>query len=280
MTAMRWGVIGVGDDTQVQIGPAFRRIAGSELVAVVRGTAALAKEYACRHQVPRWYTDAEAILTADDIDAVYIATPPNTHAQYTRRAATAGKAVLVERPMAVTVEECRSMAAACDEAGVPLWVAYRRRALPRLERVRQMIADGAIGEVRAVNSARYQVAQPGSGHDAIGLACGSWLFDAVDQTLDWLDHVFGPLRDVRGQSVGRTEPLADTVVASYGSLSPSLRGQENTPVGRIGKGSRPCRVSHLLHHRCRPGRTVPSHCHRGTLGDHHALLCRPHTPGD
>lgn len=73
MTAMRWGIIGVGDDTQVQIGPAFRRIAGSEVVAVVRRTAALAEEYACRHQVPRWYTDAEAILTADDIDAVYIA---------------------------------------------------------------------------------------------------------------------------------------------------------------------------------------------------------------
>jgi predicted dehydrogenase len=212
---MRWGIIGVGDVTEVKSGPAFRRLTGSELVAVMRRTAALAEDYARRHQVPRWHTDAEAILAAADIDAVYVATHPNTHAEYTRRAAAAGKAVLVEKPMAVTVEECQSMTTACEEAGVPLWVAYYRRALPRFERVRELIADGAIGNVRAVNSIRLQAPWPGSWQNTVGLSGGGWFFDAACHTLDWLDHLFGPLGDVRGQSVGHGRPLEDTVVASY-----------------------------------------------------------------
>jgi predicted dehydrogenase len=215
VTPMRWGIIGVGDVTEVKSGPAFQRATGSELVAVMRRTASLAQHYAHRHHVPRWHTDAEAILSADDIDAVYIATYPNTHAEYTRRAAAAGKAVLVEKPMAVTVEECRSMTDACERAGVPLWVAYYRRALPRFERVREMIADGAIGEVRAVNSIRFQSRRPGSWQTSVGLSGGGWFFDAACHTLDWLDHLFGPLRDVRGQAIAHGVRLEDTVVASY-----------------------------------------------------------------
>ena len=107
-STMRWGIIGCGDVTEVKSGPAFQRVPGSELVAVMRRTAALAEDYAHRHGVPRWYTDAEDILQADDINAIYIATHPNTHAEYTCRAAEAGKAVFVEKPMAVGVDECRT----------------------------------------------------------------------------------------------------------------------------------------------------------------------------
>jgi len=152
MTVMRWGIIGVGDVTEVKSGPAFQQVPGSELVAVMRRSADLAQDYARRHNVPRWHSDADEILRADDIDAVYIATHPNSHADYTRRAALAGKAVLVEKPMAVNADECRSMTDACDAAGVSLWVAYYRRALPRFEHVRHLLAEGAIGEVRAVTA--------------------------------------------------------------------------------------------------------------------------------
>ena len=196
MTVMRWGIIGVGDVTEVKSGPAFQQVPGSELVAVMRRSADLAQDYARRHNVPRWHSDADEILGADDIDAVYIATHPNSHADYTRRAALAGKAVLVEKPMAVNADECRSMTDACDAAGVPLWVAYYRRALPRFEHVRQLVADGAIGEVRAVNSVRFQPPRPQSWQNVPGLSGGGWFFDAACHTLDWLDHLFGPLRDV------------------------------------------------------------------------------------
>jgi predicted dehydrogenase len=212
---MRWGIIGAGDVTEVKSGPAFRRIPGVELVAVMRRNADLARDYARRHSVERWHSDAEEILRADDIDAVYIATHPNTHAEYTRRAAAAGKAVLVEKPMAVDAEECRSMTAACKTAGVPLWVAYYRRALPRFEHVRRLIADGAIGEVRAVNSVRLQSARPQAWQNTVGLSGGGWFFDAACHTLDWLDYVFGPLADVSGHAVGHGRDLEDTVGLSY-----------------------------------------------------------------
>jgi predicted dehydrogenase len=215
VTVMRWGIIGVGDVTEVKSGPAFQQVPGSELVAVMRRSANLAEDYARRHGVPRWHTDADDILGADDIDAVYIATHPNSHADYTRRAALAGKAVLVEKPMAVNADECRSMTDACDAAGVPLWVAYYRRALPRFERIRQLIADGAIGEVRAVNSVRCQPPKPQSWQIVHGLSGGGWFFDAACHTVDWLDHLFGPLRDVRGRAVSHGGRVEDTVAISY-----------------------------------------------------------------
>jgi predicted dehydrogenase len=216
VTMMRWGIIGVGDVTEVKSGPAFQQVAGSELVAVMRRNADLAQDYARRHGVPRWHRDADEILGADDIDAVYIATHPNTHADYTRRAALAGKAVFVEKPMAVNADECRSMIDACDAAEVPLWVAYYRRALPRFEHVRHLLADGAIGEVRAVNSVRCQAPRPQSWQIVPGLSGGGWFFDAACHTLDWLDHLFGPLRDVRGRAVSHGGGgVEDTVAISY-----------------------------------------------------------------
>lgn len=210
---MRWGIIGVGDVTEVKSGPAFGRIPGIELVAVMRRNPDRARDYAQRHGVSRWHSDADAILHADDIDAVYIATHPDSHADYTRRAAAAGKAVLVEKPMARDPEECRSMTAACEAAGVPLWVAYYRRALPRFERVRELIADGIIGEVRAVNSVRWQSPRPGSWQNEPALSGGGWFFDAACHTLDWLDYVFGPLRDVSGHAVG--SPVEHSVTMEY-----------------------------------------------------------------
>ena len=212
---MRWGIIGVGDVTEVKSGPAFGRVPGIELVAVMRRNADLARDYASRHNVPRWSGDADDILGADDIDAVYIATHPDSHADYTRRAAAAGKAVLVEKPMAVNADECQAMSAACEAAGVPLWVAYYRRALPRFERVRELIEGGVLCDVRAVNSCRLQRARPTSWQNTPGLSGGGWFFDAACHTLDWLDHVFGPLRDISGHAVGHGRPLEDTVTMNY-----------------------------------------------------------------
>lgn len=150
------GIIGCGDVAEVKSGPAFQKADGSELVAVMRRTASLAEDYARRHGVARWHDDADAILLADDIDAVYIATHPNTHLEYAARAAGAGKAVYLEKPMAMSEAECREMQAACDRVGVPLWVAYYQRALRRFEKIRQIVHDGTIGDIRAVESRRLQ----------------------------------------------------------------------------------------------------------------------------
>jgi predicted dehydrogenase len=225
MSNVRWGIIGCGDVTEVKSGPAFQRVEGSELVAVMRRTGSLAEDYAKRHGVPRWHDEADAILLADDIDAVYIATHPNTHRDYAVRAAAAGKAVYVEKPMAMSVAECEEMRAACEAAGVPLWVAYYRRALPRFEKIRSLLAEDAIGSVHAVNSLRYQRPDAGAWQNTPGLGAGGTFFDAACHTLDYLDSLFGAMSEVTGlaTSSGRSAQ-EDTVVANYRFASGVIGG--------------------------------------------------------
>src|SRR5688500_11523132 len=100
MTKIRWGIVGCGDVTEVKSGPAFAKAEGSALVAVMRRNAKLAEDYARRHGVPRWYSDAEALVRDPEVDAVYVATPPSSHREYVLLAARHGKPVYVEKPMA------------------------------------------------------------------------------------------------------------------------------------------------------------------------------------
>ena len=157
MDKVRWGIIGVGDVTEKKSGPGFQKAERSELVAVMRRSADKAADYAKRHSVAKWYDDADKLIHDPDVDAIYIATPPDSHHDYTRQAAAAGKPVYVEKPMARTAAECEAMIRACKEAGVPLFVAYYRRAMPRFVKIKEMLDSGTIGEVRAAE-VRLQLA--------------------------------------------------------------------------------------------------------------------------
>lgn len=194
---IRWGIIGCGDVTEVKSGPAFRRLPGSTLVVVMRRDAAKARDYAERHGVPRWTTDADEVLFAGDVDAVYVATPPSSHAEYVQRAAAAGKAVYVEKPLATSAAEGAAMVRSCREAGVPLYVAYYRRALPRFTAVRDTIARGDIGTPHLVDLDLH-VSAPQSA-DAAGwrwdpsVAGGGLVMDLGSHALDLLDDWLGPI---------------------------------------------------------------------------------------
>ena len=225
MKTIRWGIIGCGDVTEVKSGPGFRKAANSELLAVMRRDGALAADYARRHGVPRWHDDAEAIIGAGDIDAVYVATPPESHRDYVLRCAAAGKPVLVEKPMALDHAQCAAMSESCRNAGVPLWVAYYRRALPGFLAVRDLVHGGAIGAVRAVVSRQFQPGRtpqqmnPGSPPWRVDAAFsgGGPFVDMTSHTLDFLDSLFGPIERVCGMAANLGEAWApeDTVSASY-----------------------------------------------------------------
>jgi len=129
MKTVNWGIIGCGNVTEVKSGPALQKAAGSRLVAVMRRNGELARDYAQRHGVPRWYDDADKLINDPEVNAVYIATPPSSHKEYTLKVAEAGKAVYVEKPMARNYAECREMIVACEKKRIPLFVAYYRRAL-------------------------------------------------------------------------------------------------------------------------------------------------------
>ncbi len=219
MKEIKWGIVGCGDVTEVKSGPALQNVEGSELVAVMRRSAEKAADYAKRHRVDRWYDDADALIEDPDVHAVYIATPPSSHKQYTVKAARAGKPVLVEKPMALTVRECEEMLEACDKAGVPLFVAYYRRKLPRFEKMRELIQDGAIGAPRVVSIRHFKKAgaQPDQSWKIDPAVNGGGFFvDMQTHTLDWLDHVFGPVEEATGSvsNQGQQYEAEDTVSLS------------------------------------------------------------------
>ena len=205
MDTIGWGIIGCGDVTEVKSGPGLQKARGSSLVAVMRRNGALAADYARRHNVPRWYDDAQALIHDPEVDAVYVATPPAYHRAYTLACAQAGKPVYVEKPMGRTYGECQEMIDACREAGVPLYVAYYRRMLPRFLKVKELVESGVLGEVRFVTiTLSHSVPEGGYDPDSLPwrlvpeIAGGGLFMDLACHTLDFLDYALGPVRRVHG----------------------------------------------------------------------------------
>ena len=203
---VRWGIIGCGDVTEVKSGPAFQQVENSHLVAVMRRSGEKAKDYARRHGVPFWTDNADEVIHHPDVNAVYIATPPGSHLDYALQVCAAGKPAYVEKPMARSAAECRTMLEAFEKAGLPLFVAYYRRALPRFLKMKELIESGCIGTVSGVT---YRFS--GNTHkklDSNNLpwrwiaeeAGGGQFMDLGCHTLDILDFLLGPLQDAKGDA--------------------------------------------------------------------------------
>lgn len=220
-----WGIIGVGDVCEVKSGPAFQKIPNSRLVAVMRRNGEKAKDFAWRHKVPKWYDDAEQLINDPEVNAIYVATPPNAHEHYVLRAAAVGKPIYVEKPMARTYEECLHMVKACAEAKTPLFVAYYRRALPNFLKVKELVDNGTIGDVRSVDIRLIKPLQP----DIIRaneennwrvnpeVAGGGYFYDLASHQLDFLDYLFGPIKVASGVSANQANQYAaeDIVAGSF-----------------------------------------------------------------
>jgi predicted dehydrogenase len=224
MKTIHWGIIGCGNVTEVKSGPGFQKANNSQLVAVMRRNGALAKDYAGRHGVRKWYDDASALIADTEVDAVYIATPPASHKEYTLAVARAGKPVYVEKPMALNYAECVEMIEACRSAGVKLFVAYYRRALPRFLKVKELVESGVIGQVRSVAVSLYTPPAP----DELDpshlpwrvlpeISGGGRFVDMASHTLDFLDYVFGPIQLVKGLAANQAHlyPAEDIVSAAF-----------------------------------------------------------------
>jgi predicted dehydrogenase len=226
MNEVRWGIIGVGDVCEVKSGPAFNLVNHSKLVAVMRRNSDKAADYARRHNVPKWYDNAQKLINDPDINAIYIATPPGSHMEYTLMSANAGKPVYVEKPMARTYEECVKMVEVCENARVPLFVAYYRRRLPNFLKIKELVRKGAIGDIRHVNIKLYKTLKP----DIVGasgnkenwrvfpeIAGGGYFYDLASHQLDFLDYLFGPVVEAKGFAHNQAGlyPAEDIVSGSF-----------------------------------------------------------------
>ena len=199
-----FAIIGCGDVTEQKSGPAFQKIKGSQLKTVMRRDADKVKDYARRHHVAHYTTDYLDILRDPEIDAVYIATPPNMHCFYTLEAAKYGKAVYVEKPMALTVAECKQMIAACETAGVPLFTAYYRRGMEKFTTIQSILQSGRLGALRSV---AYRFACPTPAvipHRSWlmnpQISGGGMLYDVGSHMIDTLRFLLGEVETACGVS--------------------------------------------------------------------------------
>ncbi len=220
---VRWGIIGCGAVTEVKSGPAFRKVEGSDLVAVMRRDGAKAEDYARRHEVARWYDNAADLIADPNVTAIYVATPPSSHAEHTIAAARAGKPVYVEKPMADRYDRCVEMIDACDAAHVPLFVAYYRRSLPAFIEIRDLVRSGAIGQPRFVSVTLCQTPQNTANPSTLPwrvdpeISGGGYFYDLASHQLDFLDYLFGPVVKVAGHAANQAGWYAaeDIVSASF-----------------------------------------------------------------
>ncbi len=244
MTMIRWGILGCGDVVEHKSGPALMQAEGSSVVAVMRRDGAKAADFARRHHIPRWYDSADALLADQEVNAVYIATPPDSHLDLTRRAALAGKRVLVEKPMARTVAECEAMIAACKAAGVPLHVAYYRRFYPKFQAAKRLIDTGVLGRPVSVT---LQMAKPKSAVP-IGplpwrllpeISGGGLFIDTGVHRLDIIQFLLGDLTDIRGQTANLSgaAPAEDSIAFAFRLADSGALGTVSchfglSPIGR------------------------------------------------
>jgi predicted dehydrogenase len=211
---IRWGIVGCGDVTEVKSGPAFRKVRGSKLVAVMRRDGALARQYAKRHGVARWYDDVDALLGDAEVDAVYVATPVGSHAEIARKVADAGKPAYVEKPMARHAPECEDMVDTFARAG--------RRKLPRFMQVAALLAGGAVGKVTGV---RYHYGSASHRKPTTPLpwrldspqSGGGLFLDLGCHALDIIDFLLGPLHEIHGmaRNVASDHDVEDTVAMTF-----------------------------------------------------------------
>ena len=192
MTKVRYAVVGAGWISQEAFIPAVAQTGNSEIAAIVSGNAEHTKELAAFHGIPHIYDyDAFDRMLADDVvDALYIALPNSLHAEYAVRGANAGKHLLVEKPLAITIEECERMIAAADAAGVWLMTAYRLHCEPGTVSALEEIRKGAIGDPRFFISSFGFQAAPGN-HRLKAAHWGGPLQDIGVYCLNAARHVFG-----------------------------------------------------------------------------------------
>lgn len=225
MKEIGWGFIGCGEVTEKKSGPAFNEVPGSHVVAVMSRNAEKAESYAKRHNIKKWYTDPLELINDPEINAIYIATPPSSHATFAIMAMKAGKPVYIEKPLAASYEDCARINRISELTGVPCFVAYYRRYLPYFQKVKQIIQSGAIGTPANVQM-RFSVPPRDLDYKSNGslpwrlqpdIAGGGYFYDLAPHQLDLIQDIFGVITRAHGycSNMAKLYKAEDTISACF-----------------------------------------------------------------
>ena len=218
---IKWGIIGCGDVTERKSGPAFNKVENAILTSVTRRDFNKAKDYAMRHHVEHVYKNAQELIESPNVDAIYVATPPSTHAEYAIMCMKAGKPVYVEKPMATNYSDCLKMIKVSEETKIPLFVAYYRRTLPGFLKVKELLDEGVIGSPLTV---QIRLSRPANDDEKANswrvqksIAGGGIFHDLASHQFDFLDFIFGPVIKANGFATNNNNwyEVEDTITASF-----------------------------------------------------------------
>ena len=239
---IRWGIIGCGDVCEVKSGPAFSKIANSSLTAVMRRDLVKAQDYAMRHHVQKYYSNAQQLIDDPEVNAIYIATPPASHEEYAMKAMEAGKPVYIEKPIAMNAASCKRMLNASNQYQVPASGAYYRRALPLFKKVKSLLEEQKIGKIKAVIVSMLQsptkniITKTDDNWRVNPALSGGGLFhDLAPHQLDLMYWFFGKPTEVTGRSLNQDKNYEVPDLTTLDTLQDSVNLTiqeiefENTP---------------------------------------------------
>ena len=236
---VNWGIIGLGIQAEWLV-PAFEASTTGRLVACASRTYERSKVYAEAHGVPRPYATYQELLMDPGVDAVFVATPNHLHHPVVLAAASAGKHVLCEKPMAPTVEEAEEMVSACAAAGVMLQIGLHLRVQPVIQGAARLVGEGSIGTVREVVAQRYSAIAkdkvPAWRQD-LSIAIAGVLTDVAVHLVDFvqfivddrIDRVFALAYPPR--SSGQPDESVTVVLDFAGGCQATVRASRGLPVG-------------------------------------------------
>ncbi|MBN1185541.1 MAG: Gfo/Idh/MocA family oxidoreductase [Bacteroidales bacterium] len=212
-STVNWGIIGAGNVCEKKSGPAFSKAPNSDLIAIMRRDKDKAEDYARRHNVKKYYTNASKLISDPEINAIYIATPPVFHEQYAIEAMKAGKAVYIEKPATLDAIGCERLIEEARKQDVPVSVAHYRRALPLFQKVKSIVREGILGKITMINLQLFQpvttqlITKTDDNWRLIPSMSGGGLFhDLAPHQLDILFWIFGEASDISGFSLNQSNP--------------------------------------------------------------------------
>lgn len=218
MSVIKWGIIGCGDVAEVKSGPAFQKVKNSELVAVMRRNTEKAKDFAERHNAPYFFDSVDDIINHKEINALYIATPPSTHLEITKKCLAANKFVYLEKPMTLNLDEALELDKIVTKNDTLVVAHYRRKLLPFLK-VKELIDSGIIGKISFVD---IQILQ--STENAIitkteanwrlnpEISGGGYFNDIAPHQIDLMYYYFGAIKSSKGFSNSSLNNGVDDIV--------------------------------------------------------------------
>jgi D-xylose 1-dehydrogenase (NADP+, D-xylono-1,5-lactone-forming) len=246
MNKLRWGLLSTARITRVLL-PPLRASTRNELTAVASRDLNRAKTYADERKIPRVFGSYEALLADPDVDVIYNPLPNSLHAEWTIKAAEAGKHVLCEKPLANTVEEVDAMTEAAEKAGIVLMEAFMYRHHPQTIRVKELVESGAIGKLQLIRgSFTFSISDEGDVRLKASLGGGS-IWDVGCYPISYARLIAGvePIEVFGWQTKGQGSGVDETFIGEmrfpnnvYAQFDSGFRTPQRTHIELVGdKGS-------------------------------------------